>query len=136
MGIEQEYCIFVFIRVIGVVQLSASYGNIRYLLIFENRSLSSLFGMLIVLTSFIWFFRNGPLHIPDTEGGLAGLQQFLAFISCALLSILFTYLATSLYRYNRFLSNQHYSGIWSMKNTTFLNILFNNIGVIWKRYLK
>ena len=136
MGIEQEYCIFVFLGVIGVVQLSASYGNIRYLLFFHNRSFSSLLGIFVVVGSFIWFFRNGPLHIPDTEGGIAGFQQFLAFVSCTILSILFTYLATSLLRYNKFTSNRHYFGISSMKNTTFLDILFNNIGMIWKQYTK
>ena len=136
MGIEQEYCIFVFLGVIGVIQLSASYGNIRYLLFFHNRSFSSLLGIFVVVGSFIWFFRNGPLHIADTEGGIAGLQQFLAFASCTILSILFTYLATSLRRYNKFTLNRHYFGISSMKNTTFLDILFNNIGMIWKQYTK
>ncbi len=136
MGIEQEYCIFVFFGVIGVVQLSASYGNIRYLLFFESRSFSRLLGIFVALASFIWFFRNGALHVPDTDGGMAGFQQFLAFVSCTILSILFTYVATSLCRYNKFLSNRHYSGISSMKNTTFLNILFNNIGMLWKQYTK
>ena len=136
MSIEQEYCVFVFFGVLGVIQLSASYGTIQYLMIFKNRSLSSVSGLLIILASFIWFFREGGRHIPDTEGGIAGFQQFFAFISCTILSILFTYLVTSFCRYNKFLSNQYYSGISSMKQTTFLNILFSNIGVLWKHCTK
>ena len=136
MSIEQEYCIFIFIGVLGVVQLSASYGNIRYILIFDSKILSSFWGSIIIFMSFLWFFKDGGRHIPDTEGGIAGFQQFMLFILCTFLSILCTYMITSVFRHCKSKPDQHYLGISSMRETTFWNILFNNIGIIWKRYTK
>lgn len=136
MSLGQEYLLLVFFSCCGTVQVAAGYGNLRGLMFLNNRYLSSLSGMLLVIGSIIWFFRDGGRHIPDTDGGLAGNEQFMLFVLGSFLALLFTFLTTSIINFRK----SHYvdtiEGLPSLRHTTFVKAVSNNFGEFWKLCLK
>lgn len=92
-----EYYLFVFVASVGVLQLVATYRQIKGLLFFQNRTLSYIFSILTIGGSFGWFF--GWADRLDTimrRVGLEGAQQFLYFNMAAFLALIFTLIVTSL----------------------------------------
>lgn len=134
MTLGQGYLLLVFAACCGVVQVAAAYGGLRGLLFFGSRRFSAVVGMGMILGSLAWFFWNGGRNIPDTGGGIAGASQFGLFILGGLLALLVTFLVTSFTNYNRGASGDTTDGLPSLKETTYVQALSNNVGMVWKLY--
>ncbi|MBI4282562.1 MAG: hypothetical protein HY672_03640 [Chloroflexi bacterium] len=134
MTLGQEYLVLVFSACCGVVQVAAAYGGLRGLLFFEGRRFSAVAGVGMILGSLAWFFWDGGRNIPDTGGGIAGTAQFGLFILGSFLALLFTVLVTSFTNYKRGAFGGTTEGLPSLRETTFLQALSNNLGVVWKLY--
>lgn len=91
-----DYLILAFLSCTGSLQIAATWSGFRGLLFFPNLYLSGLIGLGLSIAGFCWFFRSGPMHLPDTSGGLAGVQQFILFVTGAVGSLTFTLISTSL----------------------------------------
>ena len=70
----QEYLLLIFVSATGIIQLAASYGQIRGLLIVQNIYISAILGILLVIAPLLAFFWSGGRNIPDTNGGIPGLS--------------------------------------------------------------
>jgi hypothetical protein len=136
MTFEQEYLLLVSLACCGVVQVAAAYGGLRGLLFFGNRRFSVLVGMGTILGSLAWFFWDGGRNIPDTGGGIAGASQFGLFILGGFLALLVTFLVTSFTNFSRGASCDTMEGLPSLRETTFVQALWNNLGILWKLYRK
>ena len=134
MTLGQEYLLLVFLVCCGVVQVAAAYGGLKGLLFFVNRRFSVVFGMAMILGSLGWFFWDGGRNIPDTDGGIAGASQFVLFVLGGFLALLFTFLVTSLTNFSRGVFGDTTEGLPSLRETTFVQALLNNLGVLWKLY--
>ena len=136
----QEYLLLVFLLCTGVVQVAAAYGGLQGLLFFRSRRLCAALGAGLILGSLVWFFFEGGRNIPDTNGGIAGASQFGLFVLGGFLSLLFTFTATSIANYRN--GNGHAGedavdtsdGLPSLRGTTFIQALLNNLGTLWKLF--
>ena len=118
-----DYLVLVFLNCTGALQIAAARSHLRGLLLLQKPSLSILLGLGLGILGFAWFFRSGPLHIPDTAGGLAGFQQFGLFSLGAVTALSFTLVATSLlYHRSLPLSIGQTEGLDLLKNTTLSQI--------------
>jgi hypothetical protein len=138
MTFEQEYLLLVFLSCYGVVQVATAYGDLNGMLIFGNRLFSLMLGAGLISGSLVWFFWDGGRNLPDTNGGIAGASQFFLFVLGAFLALLCTFLVTSLMNSN--LRKVPYTdtvdGLSSLRETTFFQALWNNLGMLWKLYRK
>jgi hypothetical protein len=134
MTLGQEYLILVFLACCGVVQVAAAYGGLKGLHLFGNRRFSAAFGVGLILGSLTWFFWDGGRNLPDTGGGIAGASQFTFFVLGGFLALLFTFVITSLTNFNRTPPVDTTEGLTSLKETTFIQALTNNLGMVWKLY--
>ena len=134
MTLGQEYLILVFLMCCGVVQVAAAYGGLNRLLFFKHRRFSATLGMVMMLGSLAWFFWEGGRNIPDTGGGIAGASQFGLFVLGGFLALLVTFGVTSFTNFNRGASGDTTDGLPSLRETTFVQALLNNLGRIWKLY--
>ena len=134
MTFTQEYLLLVFLSCVGVVQVAASYGDLRGLLLFRDNRLSMVVGVGLIAGSLLWFFWDGGRNLPDTNGGIAGASQFWLFVLGGFLALLFTYLATSITRFRRGPSVDTTDGLPSLRETTYVQAITNNLGVLWKLY--
>ena len=126
-----DYLILVFLNCMGALQIAASRSRFQGLLFFQNPYLSIFLGLGLGVLGFSWFFRSGPLHIPDTAGGLAGFQQFGLFALGAVTALGFTLLATSLLHHHSLpLSMGETQGFNLLKNTTFSQIILRK----WRNF--
>ena len=134
MTLGQEYLLLVFLVCSGVVQVSAAYGGLKGLLLIPNRRISAALGMGVILGSLTWFFWDGGRNLPDTGGGIAGASQFGLFVLGGFLALLVTFVVTSFTNFSRSPSGDTTEGLSSLKETTFGQALFNNLGMVWKLY--
>ena len=134
----QEYLLLVFISAIGIIQVAASYGQIKGLLIVQNIYISVIVGILLIVTPLLAFFWSGGRNIPDTNGGIPGALQFVLFLSGIALAISFTYTVTSISQSYRFSNTtpDTLKGLESLRNTTFAKALFKNLCMLWQQYRK
>jgi len=92
-----QYFIFVFIAVVGVLQLIAAHTHLKGLLFFKREALAYLFSFLAIGGSFGWFFGwDDRLDIVMRQTGLEGAQQFLYFFLGTLAATAFTFSVSSL----------------------------------------
>lgn len=92
-----EYYLFVFIAAVGVLQLVATYRQLKGLAFFQSKILSYIFSILAIGVSFGWFF--GWADRIDTvmrRAALEGTQQFVYFNTAAFLALVFTLIISSL----------------------------------------
>jgi len=92
-----EYIFFVSVATCGVLQITASYSNLRRLLFFQNRGLTYILAILAIGGDFGWFFGwDDRLAVEIMHTGLEGSQQFSYFLLGAIVGIVVTLLISSL----------------------------------------
>ena len=92
-----EYILLVCIATCGVLQLAASYSNLKGLLFFQNRVPTYIFALLAIGGSFGWFFGwDDRLTENIMHTGLEGVQQFGYFLLAAFVGLVLTILISSL----------------------------------------
>ena len=113
-----DYVFLVFLNCFGALQIARVRSRSRRLLFFQNPYFSIIFGFGLGALGFVWFFRSGPLHVPDTAGGLAGFQQFALFSFGAVVALILNWLLTSfLYYRQRAISHGEFQHMDSVKFT-------------------
>jgi magnesium-transporting ATPase (P-type) len=60
-----EYCIYVFIAVIGMMQIIAAKWELRGITFFRNKKWGYTFGTLAIVAVFIWFFGFTGLNLKE-----------------------------------------------------------------------
>jgi hypothetical protein len=92
-----EYFLWVFVSVIGVLQLAATFAQLKGLLFFESRVLTFLFSFLAIGLSFGFFFGwDNRLDTTMRRVGLEGSQQLLYLFLGTLAGGIFTLTVSSL----------------------------------------
>jgi len=128
-----DYLILVFWGSCGVFQLAAAYNTIRGLLFFQDRRLSALLGLGLIVAAFAWFFLSGPRNVPDTGPGINGNEQFGYFFAGSGAGLAFTLLASSLR--NRELGRGRLSvpsGMDALRETNYLRALYGTLRVFFR----
>lgn len=74
-----DYFLFVFVSAVGVIQISASLGGLRGLMLLRSKLLTRTFGLVLPVSAAIWFFSTEARNINDYEGGLDANEQALFF---------------------------------------------------------
>ena len=130
-----DYTILVMFATVGVVQVAASLGDLRGLLLLKTPTASRLAGVLLILGAFIWFFSTSSRNINDYEGGLDANSQALFFFLGACAGVGFTLLASSLinHRMNGAVPQKTEVGLDSLRHTTYLRATTHNIALMWRQ---
>ena len=58
-----EYCVYIIIATIGVMQLIAARWELRGIAFFHNKKWGYIFGIVAILGAFIWFFSFTGLNL-------------------------------------------------------------------------
>ena len=140
MTFTQEYLLLVFFLCSGVIQVASAYGGLKGLLFFKSRIVCAVLGIGLIAGSLVWFFYTGGRNMPDTDGGIAGASQFGLFGLGGFLALLFTFLTTSFTNYRSGAGYEHENvtdttdGLPSLRETTFVQALMNNLSALWALY--
>jgi hypothetical protein len=60
-----EYCIYVFVAVIGMMQIIAAKWELRGITFFRNKKRGYVFGSVAIVGVFIWFFGFTGLNLKE-----------------------------------------------------------------------
>ena len=85
-----DYFILVFVAGVGAIQVAASVGGLRGLLVFKTPLVARAVGLLVAVAAFVWFFTTTEWNINDYEGGLDSNDQALLFFMAIMAAGIFT----------------------------------------------
>ena len=128
-----DYFILVFVAAMGVLQVIASRGSFRGMLLVPQPPLAFLLGLCAVIAAFTWFFASEPRNLSDTEGGLDGNRAAQMFCAATSLAVFTTFVISSLV--NRSLGRDGQppaQGLDALGDTTYLRALRVSLKALWK----
>ena len=123
-----EYYMFVFVAGLGAIQIGASVGRLKGLLVFKHPVVARIFGAALTFAALVWFFSTGERNINDYAGGIdANGQAFYAFLG-SITAFIVTVVGTSLLnlRMGRG-SSPPYNGMDSLRDVNFILALWRNL---------
>ena len=91
-----DYYIAVSVAAVGAIQIGASFGQLRGLLLFRARLVALLLGLTLAVAAAVWFFTSTSRNINDFEGGLDANEQAVILLLGTLSGLAFSLLASSL----------------------------------------
>lgn len=95
-GFEFEYTLWVFLSTIGIFQYTALKNNLWGFVVLRNMpSITKILSILIITSSFLWFFLSEDRNVPDTTEGIDGVVQTRWFAIGAISAIaMLTFIAS------------------------------------------
>lgn len=130
-----DYFILVFVASIGVIQIAASLGQLRGLLIFQSPGVARALGVILAVIPFIWFFTTGERNINDYEGGLDAPTQGLFFFLGTLAGGAVTFLVSSLVNLRMGRGDPSpEAGLEALKETNYARALGHSLGYWWREW--
>ena len=120
-----NYCLLVFIAVLGVIQLAALKNNFRGLLFFPRRVLTLTFAAIAIGAALFVFFTWNDFHTVIVEGS----QQTGSFVFSTVAAIIFSLVCSSILNYRRFNSGKpRQDGLEVLRESTFFQAIHNHRG--------
>lgn len=92
-----QYCIFVFIAVVGVLQLTATCHQLKGMLFIRNKPITLILSVAAIVFAFWWFFfRDNRIDTVMRSTGVEGAQQFAVFCWTTFAALIVTLVISSL----------------------------------------
>ena len=127
-----DYYLLALTSSFGVIQISASLGGLKGLLLFRSPYLSRGFGLAVALAAFVWFFVSESRNINDNEGGLDANVQALTFFLGALSALVITLVVTSLTNAHMTGDPSPEEGLEALKRTNYARGFRHSIRYWWR----
>ena len=94
--LSRDYVVWVFLAAVGVIQVASAHAGLTKLLFVRAKPWAIALGVVLIVAGFVWFFRDGPRHFPDTAGGINGNEQAARVALTCLAAGAFTFALSSL----------------------------------------
>ena len=91
-----DYYVLVLLAASGVFQVAGALQGFRGLLLFQRRPASIIFGLVLLVGAFTWFFLSEPRNVSDSGHGLNGNEQFAYFFAGSGTALALTLILASL----------------------------------------
>jgi hypothetical protein len=92
-----EYCVFVFIAVMGVLQLTATCHQLKGMLFIRNKPVTLVLSIAAIAFAFWWFFfRDSRIDTVMRSTGVEGAEQFTVFCWTTFTALIVTLVISSL----------------------------------------
>jgi hypothetical protein len=92
-----QYCIFVFIAVMGMLQLIATCHQLKGMLFIRNKPVTLILSIAAIVFAFWWFFfRDNRIDTVMRSTGVEGAQQFAVFCWTTFTALVVTLVISSL----------------------------------------
>ena len=122
-----DYFLLVTLGCLGTIQIAAANARLKGLSFFKKRLVGYIFGALVAIGAFGWFFAVENRNTPSV---IEGAQQVGMFLAGAIAAYIITSAVSSLLKYRLYLesTDSHYgeqnnSGIEMFKETTLLGAI-------------
>ena len=123
-----DYFLSVFVSTIGVIQLSASFGGLRGLLVFKSPIVARPFGIALAVAPIVLFFATEERNLNDFNGGLDANTQALFFFLGVLAGGAVTFIGSSLINMRMNDANASPgSGFDALRGTNYLRALASSL---------
>ena len=122
-----DYFLLVTLGCLGTIQIAAASARLKGLSFFRKRLVGYIFGALVAIGAFGWFFAVGNRNTPSA---IEGAQQVGMFLAGAIAAYIITSAVSSLIKYRLYpeatashCGEQNNSGIEMLKETTILGAI-------------
>ncbi|MFL2665222.1 MAG: hypothetical protein ACJ0G8_04605 [Dehalococcoidia bacterium] len=150
-----HYVIYVYLSCLGTLQVVSAISHLRGMMIFSNRRINIMLGIIFIAGGFIFFFAS-PIflnaewidsglekatlqnfasvrNVNDIDGGLHGTAQFLLFFLCCILSFITSITLSAIGMFadknlSKFQRNEKkYKGIFNLRSKNYFSSLKSTI---------
>ncbi|MDM7998801.1 MAG: hypothetical protein QUS33_02065 [Dehalococcoidia bacterium] len=126
-----QYCVFVFIASMGMLQLIAVCHQLRGMLFIRNRPITLMLSLAAIVFAYWWFFfRDDRIDTVMRRTGVEGSQQFAVFCWTTFAALIVTLVLSSLLKmviYRRRESStqqeERLEGVYQLKYMTWFEAL-------------
>tara|TARA_B000000460_G_scaffold226880_1_gene182080 strand:+ start:98 stop:532 length:435 start_codon:yes stop_codon:yes gene_type:complete len=140
---EIKYILTIYLSVIGIIEFIAHKNKLTGLQILPNKLIGFILGAALPILSLCWFFlfdvefRPEARNLPDTNGGIDGVQQASFFILASLGGLL-TNIFLSIIKNPFFgIKTKPYSfGIESLQSVNYFTALRKSAKNLWNLLIK
>ena len=122
-----DYFLLVTLGCLGTIQIAAAYAGLKGLSFFKKPLAGFIFGALVTIGAFGWFFA---IENRNTPSKIEGAQQLGMFLAGAIAAYIITMAVSSLLKYRLSLQatasrcrEQTNQGIETLKETTLLGAI-------------
>ena len=130
-----DYYLSVFVSAMGALQLAASLGGLKGLLLLKSPIASRALALVLIVAGFVLFFSTGYRNINDYEGGLDAPTQGLFFFLGASTAVLVTLVVSSLVNYRmRGDDSEPSAGVEALRDTNYALALARSIAYWCKNW--
>lgn len=130
--LSRDYLIWVFLAATGTIQIAAAHAGLTKLLFIRAMPWAYALGVVLVIAGFVWFFRDGPRHFPDTAGGINGNEQGARFTLTCLAAGAFTFATSSLLnRSSEGAPPSSADGFEALRSSTYAQALAGSLKILW-----
>ncbi len=131
--LSRDYVIWVFLAATGVIQIAAAHAGLTKLLFIRAIPWACALGLLLVAAGFVWFFRDGARHIPDTGNGINGNEQAARFTLTCLAVGAFTFTLSSLLncRGGEEATPPNAEGFEALRHRTYAQAVVDSMKLLW-----
>ena len=122
-----QYFLFVFMAVMGILQIAAIRNDLKGMSFFENKYYAYIFAVITIGGSLFAFFT---WNYWSNVGIIEGSQQFGLFVGASFLALVFTLLFASVLKRDLVRVRQivtHKENLESLKTATLLDIMQNKL---------
>ena len=128
-----DYFLLVFVATLGVIQLAASLGGLKGLLVFKSPLIARPLGLALVIAGFVLFFSTDERNLNDYRGGLDANTQALFFFLGVLAGGSVTFLGSSVVNMRmKGTDPSPDGGFDALRETNYVRALMRSLGY-WSR---
>ena len=132
-----DYFLFVFVSGIGAIQVAASLGDLKGLLLLQSKTLTRALGLALPVAAAVWFFSTEARNINDYEEGLDANSQALFFFFGAFSAVIATFVVASIVNYRMAGSTApRDAGLDAVRDTNYAKALARSLSYWWKNWRK
>ena len=130
-----DYYLFVFAACLGVLQVAASLGGLKGLLIAKSPLLARLSGLAVAVAAFVWFFASADRNLNDYQGGLDANVQARFFFFGSLSAVVTTLIVSSLVNLRMRVDGiEPGEGLGALERTSYVGALALSLRYWWREW--
>jgi len=130
-----DYYLFVSVAALGVIQIGASLGHLRGLVVVKSPLAARIIGLMLTVMAFVWFFVSDTRNLNDYEGGLDAPTQALFFFLGTLTAVVATVLGSAVLNARMNDSKpMPTEGLDALKHTHYIRALAHSFRYWWREW--
>ena len=133
-SVSFEYLLFIAAASTGAIQVGASLGGLRGILLLRSPIASSILGLVLVAAAFVVFYAVGDRNVNDHEGGMDANGQAIYFSLGSLVGLAITLAVSSIVNAGMRRGASPTAGLAALTGASYARAAWRSISYWWREW--